>query len=102
MLSVERICEAWQAQIFGEDMPGYEADVGARASTTAGRKERKRREEARGLIDMCAELKNQPEDEGDGTFYPEHVRKRPAGNQPSVASNVFPTAGGSVASSSRD
>ena len=79
-------------------MPGYVVDVGARASTSAGRRERKRREEARALIDMCKGLKDQPEDQGDATFYPEHVRKRPAGNQPSVASR----AGGSVASSSRD
>ena len=42
-----------QARVLGEDMPGYVADVGARASTTAGRKERKQRAEARALLDVA-------------------------------------------------
>ena len=55
MRKKRRQAKDWQAQIFGEDMPGYVADVGARASQTAGRQGRKQRAGARALFDLAAQ-----------------------------------------------
>ena len=49
---LRRVVKTWQAQIFRENMPGYVADVGATASQTVQRKERKARAEARALLDL--------------------------------------------------
>ena len=87
----------WQAQVHSEEMPNYEVDVGARASTAEGRKQRKARAEMRALVDIAANLAGvKPE-------YPEYMRKRPAGHQPSHASKAKAgCAAGSAAGSSRD
>lgn len=71
----------WRAQVFGEDMPGYVEDVGPRAATTQGRKERKWRAEARSLLDVAAGAGGEQE-------YPEFLRKRPAGMQLSRAAEA--------------
>jgi len=44
--------QEWQAKTYGEEMPGYLEDVGVRASTTEGRKQRKLRAESRMLMDI--------------------------------------------------
>lgn len=72
--------QEWKAQVFGEDMPGYVEDVGPRAATTEGRKQRKARAEARALLDIAAG--------GEEQEYPEFMRKRPAGTQLSHAAKA--------------
>ena len=78
-------------------MPGYEVDVGARAATTQGRKDRKANADARALHDICAGLA--PEVEGGEVEYPEGCRKRPAGTQPSAASRLKASGSGGAGSS---
>lgn len=80
----------WKAQVFGEDMPGYEEDVGPRAATTEGRKERKWRAEARSLLEVAAGGGGEQE-------HPEFLRKRPAGMQLSHAAKAKACSSSSVA-----
>ena len=70
-------------------MPGYEEDVGPRAATTEGRKQRKLRADGRALLDMVAG--------GEEQEYPEMLRKRPAGTQLSHAAKAKASSSSSVA-----
>lgn len=63
-------------------MPGYVEDVGPRAATTEGRKQRKFRAEARALLDVASA------GGGEEQEYPEFLRKRPAGMQLSHAAKA--------------
>jgi len=74
-------------------MPGYLEDVGVRASTTEGRKQRKLRAESRMLMDIYKE---------DDEEYPEWIRKRPAGCQMSHAAKAKAAGSSSAAGSSHD
>ena len=70
-----------EAQVLGDQMPGYVADVGPRASSTLGRQERRLRNQTRATFQACGW-------EADEIDNHEIFRKRPAGKQPSHASQV--------------